>query len=561
VLAVIVGMAAGFGTILLRESISFLHFSLFNAPGENLLEAALSGWRIVFVTTSGGLLVGLFVYYFVPGKRPLGIANVIESSALRGGRMSLRAGIVSAVTSAGSIGFGASVGREGPAVHLGATLGAWLAEKLHLTRSNSRALLGCGAAAAVAASFNAPIAGALFAHEVIIGHFAFSAFAPIVIASVVGTIVSRAFYGDYPAFTVFEYELVSILEFPAVIGLGLLCGGVAVIFIKTTMFAQDQFVKLPGPQWVKPAIAGFLLGAIALMFPQVLGVGYGATDLAIKVQFSLAILIALLVFKVIATSICVGGGFGGGVFSPALMMGAMLGGAYGIVATSIFPEFSSDPAAYTIIGMGGVAAAVMGAPISTTLIVFELTDDYPLTIAVMVAVVLSSLLTKHFVKGSFFDLQLDRAGLDLKGGFESALLRGIVVKEVMSESNEVIYKATNIQEIREKLQLSETGELFVIQENGELYGTITLYDLSDIAFDHDVDNLINAGDVARRHPPVLYSDDDLETAIRTIRDCGEHYIGVIDNDTNLKFIGVLHETELMSAYNRALIEARSEEHD
>ena len=563
VLAVVVGAAAGFGTILIRQSINYIQDTLLNTSGEHLLASAIAlpWWQILFVPTLGGLLIGLFIHYLMPGKSPQGIANVIEASALRGGHMSLRVGIGAAVVSAGSIGVGASVGREGPAVHLGATLGAWLAEKLHLTRSLSRALLGCGAAAAVAASFNAPIAGALFAHEVIVGHFALSAFAPIVIASVVGTIVSRIFYGDFPAFTVYEHGLASVLEFPAIVGLGLVCGAIAIIFMKTTMLTEDQFAKLKGPQWIRPGLAGFLVGLIALVFPQVLGVGYEATDFALKMQYSLAILISLLIFKVIATAISIGGGFGGGVFTPSLMIGAMLGGAYGIIVTSIFPELSSGPSAYTIIGMGGVAAAVMGAPISTTLIIFELTDDYPLTIAVMVSVVVSSLLTKQFVKGSFFNWQLERVGYDLKGGFEAALLRSITVRETMSEENETVDVAASIQEIRAKLQSSKTGELFVVREDGELFGTIILSDLSEVAFDHDVDNLINAGDVARLHPPILELNDDLETANKVIRDSGEHYIAVVENHKNMKFVGTLHETDVMAAYNKALIEIRSEEHD
>ena len=201
------------------------------------------------------------------------------------------------------------------------------------------------------------------------------------------------------------------------------------------MVTQDQFNKLPGPEWIRPGIAGFLVGLIALVFPQVLGVGYYATDLALQSQFPLYLLVLLIVAKIVATSLSVGGGFGGGVFTPAIMLGAMLGGAYGIVATSVFPDLSSGPAAYTIVGMGGVAAAVMGAPISTTLIIFELTDDYPLTIAVMVAVVLSSLFTNQFTNGSYFNWQLERAGYDLKGGFETALLRSITVRKVMAEES------------------------------------------------------------------------------------------------------------------------------
>lgn len=475
--------------------------------------------------------------------------------------MNLKAGITAAIASAASIGVGGAVGREGPAIHLGATFGAWFAEKLHLTRSLSRALLGCGAAAAVAASFNAPIAGALFAHEVVVGHFAMSAFAPIVIASVVGTIVSRIYFGDFPAFGISEQSLTSLWEFPAVVGLGIASGLVAIMFMRTAMKTEDIMMKVPGPPWLRPAVGGFLVGGIALVFPQVLGVGYDATDLALKVQLPLTLLISLIFMKMLATSICIGSGFGGGVFTPSLMIGAMLGGAYGIVATSIAPELSAGPGAYTIIGMGAVAAAVLGAPISTTLIVFELTDDYPLTIAVMIGVVISNIVAQQFLGKSFFNWQLERAGLDLKGGFETTLLRSIKVRRLVDRNSETVGVAAQLQELRAKLQASDTGELFVIKDDGELFGTITLADLSDAAFDHDVDNLINAGDVARVHPPILDLDDDLETANKVIRDSGEHYIAVVENHENMKFVGTLHETEVMSAYNKALVAARHEEHE
>lgn len=563
VLAVVVGAAVAGGTILLRMAITFFQDTFFGTDGGSLVARAaeLDWWHILIVPTVGGLLIGLFIYYAMPGRRHQGLASVIEASALRGGHMSVRAGIGAAIASSASIGVGASVGREGPAVHLGATVGSWFARRLHLSRSMSRALLGCGAAAAVAASFNAPIAGALFAHEVVVGHFALSAFAPIVIASVVATIVSRVFFGNFPAFEVYEHPLVSFLEFPAVVVLGLMCGAMAVIFMRSTMYTEDQFKKLPVPQWVRPGIAGFLVGLIALAFPQVMGVGYDATDIALKVEYTLPLLIALVIAKTAATSISVGGGFGGGVFTPSLMIGAMLGGAYGIVATSIFPDLSSGAGAYTIIGMGGVAAAVMGAPISTVLIVFELTDDYPLTIAVMIAVVIASLITNQFAKGSFFNWQLERAGFDLKGGFETALLRSITISQIQIKPGETIDVGAGIQQVRETLQRSDTGELFVLKEGNELFGTITLADLSDIAFDHDVDSLINAGDVARVHPPILEAEDDLETANTVIRDSGEHYIAVVEDHESLKFIGTLYETDLMSAYNRALLEARREEHE
>ena len=563
ILAVLVGAIAGIGVIFIREGIDFVQGIFLGGSSDKLINAllVLPWWRILLVPTLGGLMVGLFVYYLIPGRKPCGVSKVIEASVFQGGRMNFRVGIGASIASIFSIGVGGSVGREGPAIHLGATIGAWFSEKLHLTRSLSRALLGCGSAAAVAASFNAPIAGALFAHEVIVGHFAMSAFAPIVISSVVGTIVSRIYFGDAPAFEITQQSLASLWEFPAVVGLGIAGGLVAIIFMRTTMASEDLIKKLPGPHWIRPGIGGFLLGLIALAFPHVLGVGYEATDMALNAQLPLYLLISLLFMKILSTSICIGSGFGGGVFTPSLMVGAMLGGAYGIVVTSIFPDLSSGPGAYTIVGMGAVAAAVLGAPISTTLIVFELTDDYPLTIAVMVGVVISSIIAQQFLGKSFFNWQLERAGLDLKSGFETTLLRSIKVKSITNTDAETVSISASLEELRNKLQFSEMGELFVILEDGELFGTIILADLSDIAFDHNVDNLINAGDIARINPPILDQDDNLENAMKVMQDSGEHFIAVVNNHETMKFIGVLNETDMMAAYNQALVRARHEEHE
>ena len=460
---------------------------------------------------------------------------------------------------AASMGVGASVGREGPAVHFGAALGGWLAQSLHLTRSVSRTLLGCGAAAAVAASFNAPIAGALFASEVVIGHYALSAFAPIVIASVTATAVSRYYFGDFPAFTIPEHIIQSLWEYPAFIGLGIVAGLTAMVLMKGIMTADTLAARLAVPVWLKPAIGGLLVGIIAIWIPHVLGVGYGATESAVMVAFPLGMLLAILVAKIVATAISIGFGFGGGVFSPALVIGAMLGGAYGTIFTQLFPAISTGIGAYTILGMGAVTAAVLGAPISTALIIFEMTGDYALTLALMVAVVIASLITREYHGGSFFSWQLERRGHDLRDGFEMALLRNISVKSVMSGVGELVTLGVGMPEIRQMLQKSDSGELFVIDDKGTLFGTITLADMSDFAFDPELDHLLTANDVARRHPPMLAGDDNLEMALKVMRDCGEYYIAIVENrDTNI-FLGSIRQGRVMDVYNRTLVESQREE--
>jgi len=563
VLALLIGLVGGALVIGLREAILFFQTGFYGAPGERLYDvvAQLPWWQVLAAPTGGGLVVGLLVYHTLPGRRGQGVGDVIEASALKGGRMSLSTALRVALVNALSIGAGASVGREGPAVHLGAAFGGWLAKKLHLSRSLSRTVLGCGVATAVAGSFNAPIAGALFANEVVIGHYALKAFAPVVIASVTGTAVSRAYFGDYPAFVLPPHEMTSYLEFPAFVLLGVLAGVVASVLLRTIFTAQNVAEALPGPTWMRPAVGGFLVGVIALALPQVMGVGYGITDDALSGSVTLWLLVAVLVGKIVATGLSLGFGFGGGIFSPSLVVGAMLGGAFGLVFTDMVPDLQNGTGGYTLIGMGAVAAATLGAPISTTLIVFELTGDYELTMGLMLAVVVSTGITRHISKNSFFALQLERRGLDLKGGFESSLLRASRVCDVMEEYDFQVRPNVTLAALRRDLQKTQLGELFVVDADGALMGTITLADLSEIAFDPSMDTLVNAADVMRQKPPLLQCNDHLEEALDVIRSTGEHLIAVVDDRETQKFLGTVEEKHVMAAYNRALLQSRNEEHD
>ncbi|MEE8352701.1 MAG: chloride channel protein, partial [Rhodospirillales bacterium] len=427
ILAVVVGSLVGSAVILFREVISLIQTAFYGSGSERLFANAdaLHWWQILFIPIIGGLIVGLLAHFLMPKKRPEGMADVIEASALRSGRMSSRTGLFAALTSAVSIGAGASVGREAPAVHLGASLAGWMGRRLGLSRSLTRTLLAGGIAAAVAASFNAPIAGVLFASEVIIGHYALNAFAPVVIASVAGTAISRVWFGNFPAFSLDQHVIASFWEFPAFAGLGVVIGIIAITFMHAMHQAQRLGEKIPAPVWLKPALAGLVLGLMGLVVPEVLGIGYGITEQALLVKIPLVMLLAFAVAKIAATAVSLGWGFGGGVFSPSLVIGAMIGGAYGIVATSTFPEYSSGSAAYTLVGMGAMAAAVMGAPISTTLIIFEMTGDYPLTLGVMIAIVIATEITQQFYGRSFFAEQLNRRGVDLKGGFEAEILNAV----------------------------------------------------------------------------------------------------------------------------------------
>jgi len=552
-----------------REAILLVQYVGFGFMAEDAwrLFADLPWYMVLLTPTVGGLLVGLYAQWALPDGRPVAVSQVMEASALHGGRMSLKVGLHGAAVNVLSLGAGASAGREGPVVHLGATVGAWAAERLGLPAGGARVLLGCGVASAVAAAFNAPLAGTFFALEVVIGHYAIAALAPIVASAVVATAVTRAVYGPFPAFTLAPYEIGSNLEFPAFALLGAIAAIAAILFMRSVPFVAGVHDRLKTPRRLRPMFGGFVLGLIALSFPQVLGVGYGATTSVLNMEFGFAFLVGLAIAKTAATAITLGSGFGGGVFSPSLFLGAAVGGAFGIVAGGVAPEMIATDGdifagerAYALVGMGAFAAATLGAPISTILMVFEITTDYGMTTAVMLAVVASVATTSALHGASFFRGQLAMRGIDVElSRIESDLLRDIEVGGVVSEEFPTTPPNAPLRDVRIQLQTAAFGELFVIDADGRLVGTITLADLAPEAFDRALDTLVIARDVARLTPPMLARSDNLQAALKLMESRSEEHIPVVDSREERHMIGVVHERDVMLAYNEALVRLHREE--
>jgi len=562
VLAVALGAGAAAGAMAFRALLASVQFLTFGEASEELTShvAGLPWWWVLSAPAAGGLAVGLVLRFLMPGRRPLGVAHVMEACALRGGRIRARHGLGAAVVSALSLGVGASTGREGPVVHLGATLASVAARRLGLSAALTRTLLGCGVAAAVAASFNAPIAGVFFALEVVVGHYALSAFAPIVLASVTGTIVSRMVYGDFPAFSLPEtYQIASFWEFPAFALLGVVSAAVAGFFMFAVMAVEDTVERLSVPAVLRPALGGLGVGLIAIWFPHVLGVGYEGTDMALNERLALELLVVLIVAKTAATALSLGCGFGGGVFSPSLFLGAMTGGAFGLVATGVFPELSSGHGAYTLVGMGAVAGAVLGAPISTILIVFEMSGDYELTIAVMVATAVATVLVQETLGKSYFTWQLERAGINLKGGRETGILARLRVADVMKRDYSVVGPEAGLAEVRERLRRARYGELFVLDADNRLRGVLTVTDLAQADAPETGGPPPTAGRIARAEPLFLESTDEVRRALRLMDSAGESHLPVVDSRESRRVVGIVHEHDVMLAYQKAILQARAEE--
>ncbi|MEM7025505.1 MAG: chloride channel protein [Pseudomonadota bacterium] len=559
-LAVAVGAAGGYGALGFRMVASGVQFLFFGDGSEQIASAAreLPWWQVMLAPTLGGLLIGIFTRYVLPGRLPQGVPQVMEAAALKNGRMSMREGIAAAFVSAASLGCGASAGREGPIVHLGASLASSVARLLHLSPSLAKTLLGCGVAAAIASAFNAPIAGVIFALEVVIGHYGIGAFSPVVISSVIGTVITRIHIGPDPAFILPPQQVVSFLEIPAFVLLGLVSATVAIALMRSVSLVQAGHDRLNVPSWARPMLGGAVVGVVALWLPEVLGVGYEATDRVLWNQYELWFIIVLAVAKTMATALCLGSRFGGGIFSPSLVIGAMAGAAFGMVADSAFPELGSNASVYAILGMGAVAACTLGAPISTVIMVFELTTDYGVAFAVMVCVAVASVFSRQVHWHSFFTWQLAQRGIDLHARRDHSLLRARGVSDVLRPEVLTVGLDAELEELKSAFRERHLP-IFVVDDQQALYGAINFEDLADAAFDPEQDGPVTAHDLVHRTPVHLVPQDNLETALRLCEANHEEHMPVVNNGTERKVIGEVRLSDLVLALNRALLEARAAE--
>ncbi|QBK31463.1 chloride channel protein [Roseitalea porphyridii] len=509
-LSLIIGAMVAVAAIVFREAIGLVQYWWLRNNTEQTLTAAqnVSWYWILAAPIVGGFIVGLMLER-VAMRRAGNVADVIEARALTGRPLGLRDGLWSAAISAVSLGSGASAGREGPVIHLGATLASVIAHRRKRPEWCSRTLLASGVAAAISASFNAPIAGVLFAHEVILQHYAMRSFVPIVIASAVGSVISRIWFGDAAAFIIPDYQITSYWEFPAFALLGVVAAAVAILF-QFALFSADyaaRSVTIP-LRW-RPVLGGAMIGALGVFYPHILGVGYEVTDKVLWNQFPLSLLLTLIVLKTVATAITLAARFGGGIFSPSIYLGALTGGAFGLMAGSVFPDMASSEALYAILGMGAVAGAVLGAPISTTVIVFELTGGYALSIALLLTVAIAHGVNQAVHGHSYFHWQLEMRGLFDHQGPHRQLMRTKKVMDFMD---------------------------FVPRDGDPQW--------------HDPESGY----------PTLKPGDSLETALRAFDASGHSRLAVVDPREDTRIIAWATQVRALSYFNKALIQASVEEH-
>ena len=554
ILAVITGLGGGLGAVGFRHFIDLLQTFFYGSPG-NLLDVIQSTpWYLrIAIPAFGGLVIGPVVYFLAREAKGHGVPEVMEAVALRRGVIRKRIVFIKTLVSGVCIATGGAVGREGPIVQIGSALGSSIGQLLRVSGDRIRTLVGCGAAAGIAATFNAPIAGTMFALEIILGDFGLATFSPIVISAVVATAVSRHYLGDDPAFIVPAYELVSAWEFPMYVVLGLFCALVAVGFIILLYRFEDIFETLKFPEYLKAVLGGLILGTMGLLFPQVLGIGYGTIDHSLLAQLSWWLMLILIPYKIAATSITIGSGGSGGIFAPSLFMGAMAGGFFGTIVHNIFPTVTASPGAYSIVGMGAVVSATTHGPLTAILMLFEMTGDYKIILPLMMACIISSLAGGRLLRESIYTMKLMRRGVDIRAGKEVNVLKSMNVRDVMNPHVESVSEDLSLGELAQKIAKSKYNSFPVLNGEDQLTGILSFVDYHDAAFDENLKDLVVAKDLATTDVVTVSVDDNLYDALEKITSKDFSILPVVAPDDRSRLVGALSRRDIIGAYHKAVV--------
>jgi CIC family chloride channel protein len=550
-LAMVVGVGGGLSSILFHE---FLELT------QEVFFSQARGWigstfLLPLLPALGGLLAGLLAVFYAPEVRGAGVSEVIRAIVTRRGVIRPRVMWAKALASGITLGSGGSGGSEGPIVQIGAALGSGVGQIFKLSESNLKTLIACGASAGIAAIFNAPIAGVMFALEVILGDFAISAFAPVVLAAVLSAVVVHTYWGDFAVFTVPDYRFVDGSELGWYLVLAALAGIVGVIFIRT-LYGVDHFFehRLTGvPAWGRPVLGGVLVGGIGLVFPEVMGVGYRTIGEALHGDLLLQTALVFLLFKIITTSLTLGSGGSGGFFAPSLFIGAALGEAFGLFAQSYLPGVVSPPGVFALVGMGAFVAGTTHAPLTATLIIFEMTGSYHIILPLMFTTILAVVVARSIERESIYSLKLARQGVRLHHGRDLSVLEQIPVSKIMRTDYDFVREHTPLGEMVSLIQHGSIHDFPVLDHSGRFMGMIWFRDIREVMLENDMYALLIAEDVLGDPPPQLLPSSSLaEVLIQfTTHDADALPVFRAPSDTHL--VGLITRADLMRCYEQELM--------
>jgi CIC family chloride channel protein len=549
-LALIVGAGAGGGALVFRWLIRMFTellsgYSDYSAAGHaaNPHVPGLGRWFVVLAPVVAGMLYGPLVYFFAREARGHGVPEVMYAVARRGGRIAPQVAAVKALASALCIGGGGSVGREGPIVQIGSALGSTLGAVVRVAETRMRVLVACGAAGGIAATFNAPLAGVFFAMELILGDFTAQSFGMVVLSSVTASVIGRAAFGDTAFLHLPRFTVGHPVEYVLFAALGLIAGVVGVLFTRVLYAVEDLCDRIwRGPEWLRPAAGGVLLGGLLLVLPQMYGVGYPVLGKGVAGQYTMWFLLALLAGKMIATSLTIGIGGSGGVFAPSLFIGAMLGALYGGMLHHLAPGLAGPVGAYGLIGMGAVFAGAARAPITAVIIMFELTGEYSIILPLMAAIVLAAGVSHLMSSDTIYTLKLRRRGVDLGRDQSAGPLHAITAGSVAAPIRTVVAAKDALSTVAQVMADSSAGYAAVADGGGAFLGMVTAAAVAD-TLAHDPATTQTAADVLRTVPTVETSDT-LDAALDRLDGSLAPALAVVDPQTKSTEGWLTHESIL-----------------
>ncbi|RLV74597.1 chloride channel protein [Streptomyces rapamycinicus NRRL 5491] len=555
-LALLVGCGAGLGAIAFRWLIQTFTRLLsghtdYSAAGHAAHPGLpwLGPWFVVLAPVAGGLLYGPLVQRFAREARGHGVPEVMYAVAHRGGRIAPQVAVVKALASALCMGSGGSVGREGPIVQIGSALGSTVGGVLRVPEDRRRLLVACGAAGGIAATFNAPLAGVFFAMELILRDFAVESFGAVVLSSVTASVIGRAVLGDEAFLTLPAFHVGHPGQYVLFALLGVVAGAVGVAFTRVLYLIEDACDwAWRGPEWLRPAAGGLLLGGLLLALPQMYGVGYPVLENAIDGEYTVGLLLLLLVGKIVATSLTIGIGGSGGVFAPSLFLGAMAGTAFGATVHQLLPGTAGAVGAYGLVGMGAVFAGSARAPITAVIVLFELTGQYSIILPMMLAIVLATLTSRLLSRDTIYTLKLRRRGIELDTARLTPSLTGATVREVMAEPPTPLPGTLPLEDAADVIARSGHGILPVTGRNGRYAGVVTARAVAealtepDPALDaHATPRLV--ADLAER-PPTVTTGTPLSGALHTLVTADATGLPVLETEHDEPVGWLTHQTVL-----------------
>jgi len=549
-LATTIGLLTGVAAIGLRWMISGVQWLFFDQAGRFIeVSTSLPAWvPLVLAPAVGMVLVSWIVRRWAPEAQGHGIPEVQFAVRQRGGRIRPRVAIVKALASALSIGSGGSVGREGPIVQIGSSIGSTIGQVAGLGASEVRIMVAAGAGAAIGGTFSAPIAGVLFAMEVILGGFASRSFGLVVVSSVAATAVVQSALGTEPSFNLPEqFTLVSNWEFGLYLGLGVITGIVALVYVWMVYETEERFELWAIPFWAKALLGGLAVGAIgAFGSPHIFGVGHEGVELALAGALGVGTMAMLVILKILATSITLGAGGSGGVFAPALFIGAMTGGVFGSLMGELFPTVTASPGAYALVGAAAVFGAAAHAPMTAIVILFEMTDNYRIILPLMLAVVLAQIIASRLNPDSIYSIKLRRLGGFRPSQGEMGTLDILLVADAMEEEVKSVPESMGLDQLAELVRDEHARSWVVLNEEERLVGIVALADLERSIVAGGSEETV--GDIMTTAVETTFPAETLRDAFGRFSALGAYQMPVVDPEDRSRVVGVLKRAEMIWAF-------------